>query len=81
MRHYLSSIMPRRRASAASHDRSRCSACRRFPVPGEIVHELDNHRLVCQLCLNRMPEALRSTIGSERILASDRPLAVARRAA
>jgi hypothetical protein len=36
---------------------------------------------VCQLCLARLPESKRQTISTERMHVSDRPLAVAPRAA
>ena len=58
-----------------------CSGCQRTPLAGELLHELSSHRRVCQLCLARLPESKRDTIASERMHASDRPLAVAPRAA
>jgi hypothetical protein len=58
-----------------------CSGCRRVPLAGELLHELSTHRRVCQLCLADLPEAKRETIASERVHASNRPLAVAPRAA
>jgi hypothetical protein len=45
------------------------------------MHELESHSVVCQLCLGDLPEAKRSTIASERVHASERPLAVISRAA
>jgi hypothetical protein len=59
----------------------RCSSCQRVPLAGELLHELSSHRRVCQLCLVRIPESKRQTIASQRMLVSDRPLAVAPRAA
>ncbi|MEA2422825.1 MAG: hypothetical protein QOF55_1924, partial [Thermoleophilaceae bacterium] len=61
-------------------DRS-CSGCHRVPLAGELLHELSSHRRVCQLCLARLPESKRKTIATERMHVSDRPLAVAPRAA
>ncbi len=72
-----------RMKAARSHrgaDQS-CSGCHRVPLAGELLHELSSHRRVCQLCLARLPESKRETIASERIHVSDRPLAVAPRAA
>ena len=66
--------------SHGGHDH-RCSSCQRVPLAGELLHELSSHRQVCQLCLQRLPEAKRETIRSERMLVSDRPLAIASRAA
>ncbi|HEY0631021.1 MAG TPA: hypothetical protein VGC98_03115 [Thermoleophilaceae bacterium] len=58
-----------------------CSGCRRVPLAGELLHELSSHRRVCQLCLARLPESKRETISSQRMHVSERPLAVAPRAA
>ena len=69
------------KARRRSDDRARCSNCQRHPLAGEILHELESHSVVCQLCLIEMPEAKRSTIASERVHASERPLAVVSRAA
>jgi hypothetical protein len=71
----------RTKARRRSHDRARCSSCHRHPLAGELLHELESHSVVCQLCLGELPEAKRSTIGSERVHASERPLAVVSRAA
>ena len=73
--------MLRLKASRANIDRSRCATCDRVPLAGEMLHELESHRVVCQLCLSELPEAKRSTIGSQRVHVSDRPLAVIPRAA
>ena len=58
-----------------------CSGCHRVPLAGELLHELSSHRHVCQLCLARLPESKRQPIASQRMLVSERPLAVAPRAA
>jgi hypothetical protein len=50
------------------------------PLAGELLHELSSHRRVCELCLARLPESKRQTIASERMLVSDRPLAIVRAA-
>ena len=65
-----------RRNARTPDDSSSCSSCNRVPLAGELVHELESHRLVCQLCLTRLPERKRSTIGSARVHVSERPLAV-----
>jgi hypothetical protein len=69
--------------AARSHagDSHTCSSCQRVPLAGELLHELSSHRRVCQLCLARLPESKRDTIGSQRMLVSERPLAIAPRAA
>ena len=73
--------MLRLKARAREFDRTRCSTCSRVPLAGELMHERESHRVVCQLCLVEIPEAKRSTIASERVHVSDRPLAVVPRAA
>jgi hypothetical protein len=88
-RHTKIGCMPRdlatilRTKAARSHraDDHRCSGCHRVPLAGELLHELSSHRRVCQLCLGRLPESKRETIASERVLVSDRPLAVVPHAA
>lgn len=76
----LATILRLKALRSNGHDH-RCSGCHRVPLAGELLHELSSHRRVCQLCLARLPESKRQTISSERVHASDRPLAVAPRAA
>ena len=71
----------RRRARSAASDPARCASCNRVPLPGELMHELESHRLVCQLCLADLPEPHRVTISCERVHATDKPLSVVARAA
>ena len=73
--------MLRLKARDDDADRTRCSGCQRHPLAGELMHELESGSVVCQLCLGDLPEAKRSTIGSARVHASERPLAVVSRAA
>jgi hypothetical protein len=40
------------------------------------MHELENHRKVCQLCLVQLPAKKRTTVGSARVPVSERPLAI-----
>jgi hypothetical protein len=75
----LGAILRMKAARAHGHDR--CSGCHRVPLAGELLHELSSHRRVCQLCLAQLPESMRETIATERVHASDRPLAVAPHAA
>lgn len=58
-----------------------CSSCRRTPVPGEFVHRLASDRVVCSLCLAKVPAAQREDAEAERVHASERHLSVAPRAA
>jgi hypothetical protein len=58
-----------------------CGHCRRTPLPGEHVHELDGGSTVCELCFAGLPDDRRLAVRSERVRVSDRRLAVVRRAA
>ena len=58
-----------------------CDSCRRTPVPGEFVHHLQSERLVCSLCLAKVPAAQRDDAIPERVHASQRQISVAPRAA
>jgi hypothetical protein len=59
----------------------RCADCRRTPLAGERMHELDSGRTLCDLCFAALPDGRRQAVRSERVHASERRLAVARRAA
>jgi hypothetical protein len=76
----LATILRMKAARAHRGDDHTCSSCQRVPLAGELLHELSSHRRVCELCLARLPESKRQTIASERMLVSDRPLAVVRAA-
>jgi hypothetical protein len=58
-----------------------CSSCRRTPVPGEFVHRLASERVVCSLCLAKVPASQRQDAEAERVHAAERHLSVAPRAA
>ena len=60
---------------------SACGECRRTPLAGERMHELDGGRMLCDLCFARLPEERRLAVRTERVHASERRLAVVRRAA
>ena len=71
----------RRRARSAKSEPTRCSSCNRVPLAGELMHELESHSVVCQLCLADLPEPHRVTISCERVHVSERPLTIIARAA
>jgi hypothetical protein len=73
--------MLRRKARTRQDGRPHCSSCGRVPLAGEILHELESRRVVCQLCLVQLPESKRATIGAERVHVAERPLAIISRAA
>jgi hypothetical protein len=76
----LASIL-RLKARTRHADPTRCSSCSRVPLAGELLHELESHRLVCQLCLSELPESKRATVASVRVHVSERSLARVARAA
>jgi hypothetical protein len=58
-----------------------CAQCRRTPLAGERLHELDSGRLLCELCFGALPDEQRLAVRSERVRAGERRLAVVPRAA
>ena len=77
----LAAHLMRKSVGSLASARSRCSGCRRVPLAGESLHVLPSERVVCDLCLVRLPESERDAARCERVHATDRPLAVVRRAA
>jgi len=77
----LASILLRESARSLDSERKRCSGCRRTPLVGERLHEMDTGRVLCDLCVSALPEHDRRAVRSERVHASERALAVAPRAA
>jgi hypothetical protein len=59
----------------------RCANCRRAPLPGERMHELDSGRVLCELCFGALPEDRRVAVRSERVGTGERRLAVVPKAA
>ena len=57
-----------------------CHDCRRTPLAGERLLELGSGRHLCELCFGALPEDSRQAVRSQRIHASERPLAVRRAA-
>jgi hypothetical protein len=58
-----------------------CGECRRTPLAGERMHELDGGRILCDLCFAQLPDERRFAVRTERVHASERRLTVAPRAA
>jgi hypothetical protein len=77
----LSAILMRSRIGSLSPSRECCSGCRRTPLVGERLHELDSGRLLCDLCFAALPEERRLAVRSERVHAGERRLAVVPKAA
>ena len=78
---YLARRILRKSIGSMRRQAAHCGSCRRTPVPGEFVHRLADERLVCSLCLAKVPPSQRRVAETERIHASERHLAVAPRAA
>ena len=77
----LASVLLRKSVGAMTAGRTRCSSCGRTPLVGETMHVLTSERSVCSLCLGGAQARHGEPLRSERVHASERPLAVAPRAA
>jgi hypothetical protein len=77
----LSSLLLRKSVVALADSRERCGKCRRTPLPGERLHEMETGRVLCELCRLALPEDKRQAVRSQRIHVAERQLAVAPRAA
>lgn len=77
----IASILLRNSIGALHSERPNCSRCRRLPLVGELIHELESGREVCSLCLAGSGGRDGEPIRSERVRATDKPLAVVPRAA
>jgi len=77
----LAAILLRKSMGSLDSGRQRCSDCRRVPLVGECLHEMDNGRTLCSLCLTHLPAEKRQAVRVERVHASERSLAIVPRAA
>ena len=77
----LAGMLLRRSVGSLDSGRACCSRCRRTPLVGERLHEMDTGRMMCDLCVTELPEAKRVSVRTERVHAADRHLTVAPRAA
>jgi hypothetical protein len=77
----IASILLRRSLGALHTDRPACSRCRRMPLTGELIHELESGKEICSLCLSEAGGRDGEPVRSERVRATDKPLAVVPRAA
>jgi hypothetical protein len=81
MKRDLHETLLRNSVAAVGADRDDCSKCHRIPLCGELVHDLEDGRHLCSLCLKAVPESQRETLRSERVHVLPRGLAVVRRVA
>lgn len=58
-----------------------CEDCKRTPLAGERLLEVDPGGLLCELCFGALPEERRTAVRTERVHTSARRLAIAPRAA
>jgi hypothetical protein len=77
----LSAMLMRRSIGSLSPSSEGCGECRRIPLAGERMHELDSGRRLCELCFGALPEERRLAVRSERVHAGERRLAVVPKAA
>jgi hypothetical protein len=77
----LAGMLMRSSIGALSPASDNCHDCRRTPLAGERMHELDSGPVLCELCFGALPEERRLAVRSERVHASERRLAVVPRAA
>jgi hypothetical protein len=77
----LASMLLRRSVRSVSGTRDKCFTCRRTPLVGERLHEMDSGRILCDLCLAALPEDERRAVRSERVRAGEKQLAVVPKAA
>jgi hypothetical protein len=72
----LASILVRNSIVSLPPSAAECGGCRRTPLAGERMHELEGGRTLCDLCFAGLPEERRVAVRTERVHASDRRLAV-----
>jgi hypothetical protein len=77
----LAGMLVRSSIGALSQSSGHCHECRRTPLAGERLHELDSGLTLCELCFRELPDESRLAVRSARVGASERPLAVVRKAA
>jgi hypothetical protein len=77
----LASMLLRRSIDSLTPSSAGCAKCRRIPLAGERLHELDSGRLLCELCFGALPDERRRAVRSERVHAGERRLAVGPKAA
>ena len=77
----LASMLLRKSLGSLDAGPGRCAGCERTPLAGERLHEMATGRCLCDLCLAALPEEDRTAVRSERVRASERPVAVVPKAA
>ena len=81
MKRDLHETLLRNSVAAVGADRDDCGGCHRIPLSGELMHDLEDGRHLCSLCLKSVPQSQRDASRSERVHVLPRRLPVVRRAA
>jgi hypothetical protein len=81
MKRDLHETLLRNSVASVEPGRDGCSGCRRIPLSGELMHDLEDGRHLCSLCLKSVPESQREASRSERVHVLPRRLSVVRRPA
>jgi hypothetical protein len=77
----IAGLLLRNSIGSLSPAHDSCGECRRTPLAGERLHELDSGSLLCELCFGALPVDRRLAVRSVRVHAGERRLAVVPRAA
>jgi hypothetical protein len=77
----LASIIVRSSIGRLPQVDSSCDGCRRTPLAGERLHEVNGGRTLCDLCFAGLPDERRLAVRTERVGVTARRLAVVPRAA
>lgn len=81
MKRDLHETLLRNSVASVDADRDGCSKCHRIPLSGELMHDLEDGRHLCSLCLKSVPQSQREASRSERVHVLPRRLPVVRRSA
>ena len=81
MKRDLHETLLRNSVAAVEAGRDGCSKCHRIPLSGELMHDLEDGRHLCSLCLKGLPASQREPLHTERVHVLPRRLAVVRRTA
>jgi hypothetical protein len=77
----LTAMLMRSSIGSLGASQDSCAQCRRTPLAGERLHELDSGRVLCELCFAALPDEKRLAVRSQRVHAGERRLAVVPKAA
>ena len=77
----LASMLVRSSIGTLAPSATSCAQCRRTPLAGERMHELEGGQTLCELCFASLPEERRLAVRTVRVHASERRLSVVPRAA